>query len=186
MRLYWTIAALVAASFTTGCSTTSTVAQYKASTRNVMTIQDYVGSSDRKVKLNNFTAAPGVNESMWCRAMGPISVGSGKTPAQFIHDALEEELFLGKAYSDTARDVISGHVDEIKFSSVSPANWEIALTLSSSTGTSYQTKAKFDFDTSWDAISACKNVADAFSPAVQETLKKAVSDGRFKALMVKN
>lgn len=166
-----------------GCSTTSGGTPYKASTHNVISIQEQAGGA--KVRLMDFTTAAGVSESPWCRANGPISIGSGKTPAQFIHDALQEELFMAQAYSPSASTIVSGRLDELSFSSVSPANWVISLTLSSSTGASYQTKNTYEYETSWAAISACKNVADAFAPAVQDTLKKAISDARFKTLIQK-
>ena len=166
-----------------GCSTTSNQMQYKYSTKNVLLIEDYMGSNGLKVKTIDFTSAPGVNESPMCRAVGSISFGSGKTAAQFIHDAFQEELFLAKAYSNSSSQVISGRVDKLDFSSISPANWEIGLTLSSSNGYSYSIENKYTFDTSWAAISACKNVTDAFALAVQSTLNKAVSDARFKALL---
>lgn len=173
-------AALLAA----GCSTTSGVAHYKASTKNVLAIQDHVGDKkDIKVRLNDFTAAQGMNDTQMCRAMGTVSVGGGHTPSQFIQEAMQEELYMAQVYSNSAPVVISGRLDSLKFSSVSPANWEIALTLTSSNGTSYQTVARHDFDTSWDAISACKNVSDAFPMAVQATLKRVFSDARFKALI---
>lgn len=174
------IAAFVA--LASGCSTVSSVAQYKASTKNVITIKDQVGTSDKKVKLADFTSAEGV-DGTWCRAVGPVSIGSGKTLAQFIGEALQEELFMAGVYSTGAPVTLSGHLDQAKFSSIAPANWEIALTLASSNGTSYQSKVRHNFSSSFDAISACKNVTDAFPAAVQETLKQAVSDPRFKALL---
>lgn len=173
------IAALAAV--LSGCSTTSGGTPYKASTHNVITIQEQAEGS--KVRLLSFTADAGVSEAPWCRANGPVSIGSGKTPAQFIHDALQEELFLAQAYSTSADVALSGRLDALSFSSVSPANWEITLTLSSTTGASYQTHNRYEFETSWAAVNACKNVADAFAPAVQDTLKKAVSDARFKTLL---
>lgn len=167
-----------------GCSTTTSGGvQYKASTQNVITIQEQANGA--KVRLLDFTTAAGISESPWCRANGPISIGSGKSPAQFIHDALQEELFLAQVYSPSATTTLSGRLDAMKFSSISPANWEISLTLSSSTGASYQIQNLYKYNTSWDAISACKNVADAFAPAVADTLKKAVSDARFKTLLAK-
>lgn len=167
-----------------GCATTTSGgAPYKASTHNVISIQEQAGGA--KVRLMDFTTAAGVSESPWCRANGPISIGSGKTPAQFIHDALQEELFIAHAYSPNASTMVSGRLDELSFSSVSPANWVISLTLSSSTGASYQIKNIYEYETSWAAINACKNVADAFAPAVQDTLKKAISDARFKTLIQK-
>lgn len=165
-----------------GCSTVSSVAQYKASTKNVIAIQDQVGTSAKKVKLAEFTSAPGIDGS-WCRAVGPISLGSAKTFGQFVHEALQEELFMAGVYSSTAPITLSGKLDDVKFSSVSPAYWEISLTLASSNGSSYQTKSRHDFDTSYAAIMACKNLTDAFPGAVQETLKQVVSDPRFKSLL---
>ncbi|MDH0049253.1 hypothetical protein [Comamonas terrigena] len=177
------VAAAATIALLAGCSTTSGGTQYKASTQNVIRIQEQANGA--KVRLVDFTAAAGVSESPWCRANGPISIGSGKSPAQFIHDALQEELFLAQVYSPSASTTISGRLDAMSFSSVSPANWEISLTLSSSTGASYQTKNHYEYETSWAALSACKNVADAFAPAVTDTLKKAISDARFKTLLTK-
>lgn len=42
---------------------------------------------------------------------------------------------------------------------------------------------KYKYDTSFDAWSACKNVADAFAPAVQELLGKVVSNPKFIQLV---
>lgn len=181
MNSHWTLGALFTLSLlATGCSTTSGGAQYKAATENVIAIQEQLG--DVKVKLFDFTAAPGVNDSHMCRALGSLSIGAGKTPSQFIHDALQEELFMARAYATNAPVAISGRVDAMSFSSVAPANWSLTLTLSSSNGSSYQVQSVYEYATSWSAPSACKNVSDAFAPAVQALLKKAVSDARFKAL----
>lgn len=163
------------------CSTTSSVAHYKASMTNVIAIKDQAGSQDKKVKVGAFTQNSSIG-SLWCRAVGPVSIGAGKTPAVFVQEALQEELYMAGVYSTKAANQITGHLDEITFSSISPANWEIRLTLSSSNGNSYSTKVKHGFDTSWDAISACKNVTDSFPAAVQSVLKEAVSDQRFAKL----
>ncbi len=179
------VSLLIGVVFVAGCSTTSSPVQYKASTRNVVTIEEYVRETGEKVKTNDFISAPGVEGSPWCRANGPISLGSGKTAAQFIQEAFQEELFLAKAYAGNAPVSIGGRIDKLTFSSVSPASWEIGLTLTSSNGKTLQVESSHRFDTSWDAWSACKNVADAFAPAVQSTLAKAVSDPRFKSLLTK-
>jgi hypothetical protein len=170
--------------FLVGCSTTSSPVQYKASTKNVVAIEDYVREAGAKVKTADFVSAPGVEGSPWCRANGPVSFGSGKTAAQFIQEALQEELFLAKAYASSAPISIGGTVEKLTFSSVSPASWEIGLTLTSSNGQILRVENSHRFDTSWDAWSACKNVADAFAPAVQGTLAKAVTDPRFKLLLI--
>lgn len=183
-RLTTAFSMVISAALMAGCSTTSSPVQYKASTKNVVAIEDYVRDIGTKVKTSDFVSAPAVEGSPWCRANGPVSFGSGKTAAQFIQEALQEELFLAKAYASNAPVSIGGSVDKLNFSSVSPANWEIGLTLTSSNGQVLRIEHSHRFDTSWDAWSACKNVADAFAPAVQGTLSKAVSDPRFKALLV--
>lgn len=164
-----------------GCSTTSSGAHYKASTQNVISIQEK--ATGAKVRLADFTAAPGADKPSWCRAVGPVAIHGGRTASQFIHDALQEELFLAQIYSTSAPIEISGRLDSLSFSTVSPANWQMTLTLSSSTGASYQVTNRHDFGTSFNAVSACKNTADAFAPAVQDTLKKAIADPRFKSLV---
>lgn len=185
MRISAAIALAGIALVVTGCaSTTSGGGAYQASTQNIISIQGHAAKT--KVKLEDFTAAAGVNDSTWCRAMGPLTIGGGKPPSQFIHDALQQELFMAGVYAVDAPVSISGRVEKLAYSSISPGNWQITLTLSSSTGASYQTEARFEFDTSWNAAMACKNTGDAFPMAVQETLKKAISDARFKALVGKN
>lgn len=184
-KLALTLSTIGIALFLTGCSTTtSTPVQYKALTKNVINIEESTSQHNVKVKTLAFTAAPSVNDSPWCRAMGAVSLGS-KTPAQFIHDAFQEELFLAKAYSNSAEISISGRVEKLEFSSIAPAHWTIGLSLSSSNGYKYDVENKYVFKTSWDAIGACKNVADAFTPAVQSILEKAVSDARFQRLIAK-
>jgi hypothetical protein len=40
-------------------------------------------------------------------------------------------------------------------------------------------KNKYNYDTSFDAISACRNVADAFALIVQELLRQVASNPQF-------
>lgn len=182
MQIKWTVGAFLALGvLTTGCSTTSGGAPYKASIQNVVAIQEQLGEA--KVKLIDFTAAAGVDDPRMCRALGSISIAGGKAPSQFVRDAFQEELFLAQSYSNTSPIAISGRLDALSFSSVVPANWDITLTLTSSNGATLQVQNRHEFSSSWDALSACKNVADAFAPAVQALLRKAATDTRFKTLV---
>ncbi|HEY4663950.1 MAG TPA: hypothetical protein VIG85_03085, partial [Comamonas sp.] len=146
-KLALTLSSVGFAFLLTGCSTTtSTPVQYKALTKNVISIEENTSANNVKVKTLAFTAAPGVNDSPWCRAMGPISLGS-KTAAQFIHDAFQEELFLAKAYSNSADISISGRIEKLEFSSIAPAHWTVGLSLSSSNGYTYDVENKYVFKT---------------------------------------
>lgn len=126
--------------------------------------------------------AAGVEDSPLCRLMGPVKVAPGKTPAQYIKDAFQEELFAAGVYAPNAPTVIDGTITVLSFSSVSPANWNIAMAVKSNSSPGYTVSTKYEFGTSFIAYSACKNVADAFGPAVQELLKQVVSDPQFKSL----
>ena len=165
----------------TGCATTNSI-PYKASTSNVITIQNTLKSNNSKVTLGDFTIANGVDQELNCRLLGPVKVSPGKTLSAYIKDAFQEELFLAQAYDTAASVKINGVIEKISFSSVSPANWEVVMRISSNKAAGYTVAVKYDYDTSFDAFSACRNVADAFAPAVQELLKKVVTHPQFAQL----
>lgn len=167
--------------FTEGCSTTNSV-PYKASTSNVITIQQSLGKSGKKVSLGSITAAKGINEAPVCRLMGPVNVAPGKTLSQYIKDAFQEELFLAGVYSPNAPSVINATITSLDFSSVSPASWKISMAVKSNNSSGYSVSANYPFNTSFDAYSACKNVANAFGPAVQTLIKKIVTHPQFSSL----
>ena len=164
-----------------GCETTNSI-PYKASTANVIAIQQNLKAENKKVSVGNIAMAPGVEESPLCRLMGPVKVAPGKSLPQYIKDAFQEELFAAGVYSPDAPTVIDGTVTALSFSSVTPANWNIAMTVKSNTLPGYTVTVKYEYGTSWSAYSACKNVADAFGPAVQELLKQVVNNPQFKTL----
>ncbi|MBC7709478.1 MAG: hypothetical protein H7203_05430 [Rhizobacter sp.] len=170
------ITALVA-----GCQTTNSI-PYKASTANVISIQQSLQASGKKVSLNSVGLAPGVEESPLCRLAGPVVVSPGRSLSTYIKDAFQEELFMAQVYQPNSANIIDGRLEALSFSSVSPAAWNIAMSVRSTTGAGYAVSVTFPFGTSWDASSACKNVADAFGPAVQELLKQVVTHPQFGAL----
>lgn len=166
----------------TGCETTNSVS-YKASTANVIAIQQILPSKDAKVSLGTVSIASGIDAKPTCRLMGPIVVAPGKTIPQYIKDAFQEELFLAQAYDPRAGVVIEAEIDELTFSSVSPAGWKVGMAVRSNKSKGYRVLIDYRFETSWTAGNACKNVADSFAPAVQELLKKVVTDSKFVQLI---
>ena len=181
MKSYKIILVASVAAIASGCSTTNSI-PYKASTGNVIAIQQTLESQGKQVSVGTVAMMPGVEESPTCRLMGPIKVAPGKSLAQYIQDAFIEELFMAKAYAPTSQSMINAKIENIKFSSVSPASWDIAMSVSSSNSPGYSVSVNYGFDTSWDAYSACKNVADAFGPAVQALLGKVVTHPQFSSL----
>jgi hypothetical protein len=165
-----------------GCSTTNSI-PYKASTTNVVTLQNLLKPSNSKVSIGEFTVANGVDQEVNCRLLGPVKVAPGKSPAVFIKEAFQEELFLAQVYNSSSPVKINGVVEKLVFSSVSPANWEITMRVSSSKYPGYTASVKYNYETSFNAYSACKNVADAFSPAVQELLHQVIINPQFIQLI---
>ncbi|MGE8450041.1 MAG: hypothetical protein ACN6OP_05315 [Pseudomonadales bacterium] len=152
---------------------------YKASPSNVIAIQQSL--QPKKVSVGDVSMAPGVDDRPLCRIMGPVEVAPGKAPSQYIKDALQEELLMAQAY-DVRGTPIDGRIEELSFSSVSPAYWQITMAVKSPVNNGYEVSVKYPFDTSFSAFGACKNVADAFGPAVQELLKQVVTNPQFPAL----
>ena len=164
-----------------GCSTTNSI-PYTASIGNIISIQQSLQSQGKKVSVGNINLAPGVEESPLCRLMGPVKVAPGKSLSQYIKDAFQEELFMAHVYDPKASTVIDGRIEALRFSSISPASWEITMSVKSNTSAGYTVSVNYHFNTSWDAYSACKNVANAFGPAVQELLKQVVTHAQFSSL----
>lgn len=161
------------------CETTSS-RPYTVSTQNVMAFQAALG--DQKVQVGSFTTADGVSDNLTCRALGALEVAPGKTPVQFIEGALRDELFAAGAI-DANGQSINGVVEKLEFNSFGTGSWDIALNLSSaSLPAGYSVSNSYTFKTSFSALSACQNVIDAFTPAVQELISNAISDPNFAAL----
>lgn len=161
-----------------GCETTNSI-PYKASASNVIAIQTSL--QPKKVSVADVGLANGVDESPLCRLNGPVKVAPGKSPSQYIKDAFQEELLMAQAY-DIKGAPIEGRIEELSFSSVSPAYWQIKMAVKSPANKGYTVSVKYPFETSWTAAGACKNVADAFGPAVQELLKQVVTNPGFPSL----
>jgi ABC-type uncharacterized transport system auxiliary subunit len=162
-----------------GCQTTNSSVPYEVSTDNVIAIQQ--GLQTKKISVGNIALAQGVNEHLLCRLNGDVKVAPGKTLSQYIKEAFQKELFTAQAY-DPHGPVIEGRIEELSFSSVTPASWQITMHVQSPVSTGYTVSVNYPFDTSWIADNACRNTADAFAPAVQQLLREVVTDPKFAAL----
>ena len=162
------------------CETTST-RPYQASTDNVMKFQRVISETGNKVNLGYFSNDS--NPLGMCRLNGPVDVSPGKTIAQYIKEAMQTELLMAQAYDESSAVTINAQLNDLNFSSVSPAKWTFELALSSNVSSGYTVSSSYNFKTSYSAVSACRNVADAFGPAVQDLIKEVISHPGFKALI---
>ncbi|RCU50434.1 hypothetical protein DU002_08400 [Corallincola holothuriorum] len=173
--------ALVALS---GCVNT-TGSAYVPSTNNVIRLQNLLGENGQEIRLDKFTESDAIGELV-CRLGAPIEPTPGKTNAQYIFDALQTELFMANVYDAKSAVKVSGELSAIGFSSVSPATWNISLKMRSNMSEGYVVHTRYSFQTSYDGKEACQNVADAFSPAVQQLINDVISHPGFPALVGQN
>lgn len=162
-----------------GCST-MTPARYAMSVDNNLILKQYSGKT---VKVSSM-AAQGDYEPH-CRLMGPIKASDGMTIPEFVQKAFNDEFKFAGIYSDNGTK-IDGSLNKIEFSSVSGLTggwWDLGLTLKSSNGKSLSAENRYQFKSGFDAITACNQTAQALGPAVQDLIKKAVSDPAFPSLL---
>lgn len=167
--------------FLTGCETTSSQ-PYTASTENVLKFQSHLKDSESGVTLGEFTENSDIG-SLTCRLNGPVDVSPGKTKAEYIRGAMQTELFMAQVYDANSDVKITGNLDSLTFSSVSPASWEIGFTVDSNKSEGYSVTTNYPFKTSFSAYTACKNVSDAFGPAIQALINDIVSHKEFSSLI---
>ncbi len=125
-----------------GCETTNSI-PYKASTANIIAIQQSLQAQGRKVRVGNIELASGVEESPMCRLMGPVKVAPGKSLPQYIKEAFMEELFAAQVYQVDAPTVIDGRIEKLDFSSVSPASWNITMAVKSNSSPGYTVSVNY-------------------------------------------
>jgi len=81
---------------------------------------------------------------------------------------------------------LSGKLNKLEFSSTSGLTggyWTIDLALVSSNGKQMRVAEHYEFNSGFEAASACRNVAEAFSRAVQNLVSKAVRNPAFSMLL---
>ncbi|HRJ01091.1 MAG TPA: hypothetical protein PKV67_09955 [Hyphomonas sp.] len=174
---------VAAAALTLGACETTSSRPYAPSTANILAFQAALKETDSKVQVAPFSLASGVSEKLTCRALGALEVAPGKSAREFVESAMRDELFAAGVYDAAKGVAINGELTQLDFNSMGTGSWDISLKLSSTAlPEGYEVGTHYTFKTSYSAIKACQNVIDAFTPAVQELIGKAVADPSFKKL----
>jgi hypothetical protein len=122
-----------------------------------------------------------------CRTMGPVHVPDGLTHTQYLKKAFEDELKIAGIYADKMpRVTLSGEVTRLEFSStraITGGSWTIDLLLRSSNGQTMKASEYYEFDSGFTALTACKQTAEAYAPAVQNLIGKVVRSQEFATLV---
>jgi len=88
---------------------------------------------------------------------------------------MTETLVAANRYSETGSHRITAQVKKVDFNSIA-GDWVIAANIRVDGNPSVPIYSKTKFGTSWAAWSACKNVADGFDSAVQNFVRKTLSN----------
>lgn len=178
IKLVFAVIALIALA---GCVDIP-VSQYGISVKNVSAVKN---TGLEPVAVSSFTSTtPGLS-SINCRPPSGLIIltPDNSTYESYIQEAITDELKLAGLYDPASKLVLQGKIEEIDFNSnVFAGNWVISLSLFSNRNAGYKTTVKYEFSTNLMGDIGCRQVAEAFYPAVQKLLYQTVSDPRFKEL----
>ena len=125
---------------------------------------------------------PGITE-IKCRCVGPIKTPDGNTFADFIKEALIDELQIAELYDVGSSVTLNGNLDSIGLSTFFSGEWDIALTVNSSNGESISVSETYSFTSSFVGYTACRRGAKALMPAVQNLIAKLIGNPKFPYLI---
>jgi len=143
------------------------------------------GLSTSGLSVGTFTGPASFDRS--CRAAGPLAAPDGISYSEYIRKALADELKVAGAYAEAnPRITLSGVVNRLEFSSsrgLTGGSWDIQISLNSSNGKTLPVAEHYEFESGFVADTACKQTAEAYFPAVQNLIAKAVRSPEFKSLI---
>ena len=163
-----------------GCA--NKVFTYSPKTTNVIHLKDM--NNAEKVSVGKYTDSGNEETEVMCRLATPIGTPSGETFASYIQDALTQELMLADKYSQKSNTIVTANLDDIYGSTtIGNAYWEFKVTMKSSNGTSYKVASRYDYESSFSAMSACSEMQRSFVPAVQKLNNEIIMNPKFASLI---
>jgi len=169
------------ASVLSACSTYTTPRYAINADTNVM----LKNLSAKDLSVGTFTGPASFDKS--CRAAGPLAPPDGISHTDYIRKAFEDELKVAGIYAAAnPRITLSGTVKRLEFSSsrgLTGGSWDIEILLQSSNGKMLPVAEHYEFESGFVADTACKQTAEAYFPAVQNLIGKAVRSPEFKTLI---
>jgi hypothetical protein len=131
---------------------------------------------NQKINLNKYSVNP--KEGSPDIAIPSCRLGTkgvvdlqGKSPAEFISDAINLELIEAGQFSPQFFLTIS--IDSLDFSSALSGNWSFKASITNPFGATIKVEEQFKFSTTLEkAVTSCNNGTSAFIPAVRELIAK--------------
>jgi hypothetical protein len=174
------VVAIIAVIGLSGCA--NKVHDYAVSTENLMVLKS-LASKANKVNVGEFTDSGKNEKAVMCRLATPIGTPKGETFASYIKNAFQKELLIADLYDPKAKNTISANVNDVYGSTVlGNAYWSFDVTVKSSNGKSYNVKSRYDYESSFSAMSACSEMQRSFPLAVQKLIGKIITHPKFVEL----
>jgi hypothetical protein len=175
--------ALLGVVFFSGCA--NKVHEYSVSTNNVLKLQG-LSKNNKDINLGEFTDSGRDEAKVMCRLATPIGTPSGETFASYIKNAFAKELLTAGMYNPSSDVTISMNIDSLYGSTtLGNAYWEFEVTLKSSNGKTMKVKSRYDYESSFSAMSACSEMQRSFVLAVQKLIGDIVNSPEFAELIKK-
>jgi hypothetical protein len=176
------LAVLAAALLLTGCETMQP-ASYANYGDNTYELRKLTGA---KVRVSDIMLVGKFDNG--CRMVGPIKTAGNRPIADFIRDSFNDEFKFAGVYSEDAGvSELKATLNSAEFSSMTGLTrgyWSFSLQLANpANGKSLTTTSRYDFDSGFDAPTACMNTSNALTPAVQRLIHGAIIDPGFHALI---
>lgn len=170
--------------FTVTSCETYTASRYIVPAKHTNLLKEM--NADVKVNISDFTQSDQVIVNRACRLAGPVRVTGGKKFADYLKDALVEELSSAEMYGNVSDIEISGKILNASFSSITPAKWIINADFYTNEDQKLVSiNTEYSFGTSWTAMGACRNVAEAFPYAVEQHVNELITSSEFKELLIR-
>ncbi|WP_143100400.1 hypothetical protein [Roseovarius indicus] len=154
--------------------------QYQSSPQNVIALQSLAKQGVR-ASVGTVQVAEGVNAQPTCRLAGPLDLGGGQSVTETVKEAIQSEFLASNIYSPSGTP-ISVVITQLKPSSFE-GTWTISMQVSSQRGKGYSVTTNTKFSTSFSAMAACNNTAQAFNRALSAAINDMVTDPRFRSLL---
>ena len=167
----------------TACET-YTASRYHVPAKHTYYLQNL--NKNVNFSVGNFDQTDKVSVNRACRLAGPVKVTGDQTFADYLKDALIEEFATADIYSESSKKQLSGKIINASFSSVTPAYWVFNTDFSiDGSKDVINVNTNYSFGTSFSAIGACRNVAEAFPHAVEQHINDLFKNEAFKKAMMK-
>jgi len=168
-----TAPAIVVASLALTACMSNNVQEYSPDAVQAYQVKSNVSS---KVNVGHFAMAASKDKNhILCRLAGNVYLPNKMTYSAYIQKAFSETFIAADRYSQNARHKLTAQIRKVDFDSVK-GDWVIAANVRVDRNRPVPIYSKTSFGTSWAAWSACKNVAQSFGSAVQNFVKKTLSN----------